>query len=127
MLPHANKVIKKLKDEGNIIHFVTARIMNIDGCDTEKITKESLEKNNIPYDYLNLHIDDKLKFFKENNIDLCIEDSYETCKKMVDNGIKAILMTTKMNERIDVGTITRVDNWDQVYDEIRKIKETREI
>ena len=123
MLPNANTVIKELKDEGNIIHFVTARLMNIPGCDAEKITKESLSKNNIPYDYLSLQIDDKLKFFKENNIDLCIEDSYETCKEMVENGIKAILMTTKMNEKIDSGNIKRVYNWDEVYQEIKRTRE----
>ena len=108
MLPNANTVIKKLKDEGNIIHFVTARLMNIPGCDAEKITKESLSK---------------LKFFKDNNIDLCIEDSYETCKEMVENGIKAILMTTKMNEKIDAGNIKRVYNWEEVYQEIKRTRE----
>lgn len=122
MLPKANEVIKKLKDEDNVICFVTARLMNIDGCDTEKITRNSLYKFNIPYDYLDLHISDKVKFFKENNIDLCIEDSYDTCKEMVDNGIKAILMTTKMNEKIDTGNIIRVYNWDDVYNEIKKIR-----
>lgn len=123
MLPNANTIIRKLKEEGNIIHFVTARLMNIPGCDARKITKESLVKNNIPYDYLTLQIDDKLKFFKDNNIDLCIEDSYETCKEMVDNGIKAILMTTKMNEKIDAGNIKRVYNWEEVYQEIKRTRE----
>ena len=122
MLPNADVVIKKLKEEGNTIHFITARLMNIEGCDTEKITKESLKKFNIPYDYLDLHVSDKLKFFKDNNIDLCIEDSYETCRQLTDNGINAILMTTKMNEQIDAGEITRVTNWNEIYEEIQKIK-----
>ena len=122
MLPNADVVIQKLKEEGNTIHFITARLMNIEGCDTEKITKESLKKFNIPYDYLDLHVSDKLKFFKENNIDLCIEDSFETCRQLTDNGINAILMTTKMNEQIDAGEITRVTNWNEIYEEIQKIK-----
>ena len=122
MLPAANKIIKKLKTNGYTIHFVTARLMNIKDCDTEKITRNSLEKFDIPYDYLDLNIRDKVKFFKENHIDLCIEDSYETCKEMLDNGIEAILMTTKMNERIDAGDITRVYNWNEAYNEIEKIR-----
>ncbi len=122
MLPNADVVIQKLKEEGNTIHFITARLMNIEGCDTEKITKESLKKFNIPYDYLDLHVSDKLKFFKDNNIDLCIEDSFETCRQLTDNGIHAILMTTKMNEQIDAGEITRVTNWNEIYEEIQKIK-----
>ena len=87
-----------------------------------KITTESLAKFNIPYDTLDLHVSDKVKFFKDNNIDLCIEDSYETCRQLTDNGIKAILMTTKMNEQIENNEITIVNSWDEIYEEIEKIK-----
>ncbi len=120
MLPDANKVIQKLKKEGNSIHFITARLMNIKDCDTEVITKQSLEKFNIPYDSLDLHISDKLSFCKENKIDVMIEDSYETCRELVDNGIKAILMTSKMNCNIETKEIVRVNNWNEIYQEIRK-------
>lgn len=122
ILPNANKVIKKLKEEGDFIHFITARLMNIENCDTEKITKESLLKLNIPYDKLSLGIKDKLTFCKENKVDLLIEDSYETCKEFEENGIKTILMTTKMNESIDAGCIVRVNNWDEIYNEICKLR-----
>lgn len=122
MLPDANTVIQKLKEEGDTIHFITARLMNIEGCDTESITRKSLEKNNIPYDSLNLHISDKLSFFKENKIDICIEDSFETCRQMTDNGIKSILMTTKMNCDVDNQEIVRVNNWNEIYEEIKKYK-----
>ena len=122
MLPGANTVIQKLKEEGDTIHFITARLMNIEGCDTESITRKSLEKNNIPYDSLNLHISDKLSFFKENDIDICIEDSFETCRQMTDNGIKSILMTTKMNCDVDNQEILRVNNWNEIYEEIKKYK-----
>ena len=122
MLPDANKIIRKLRDEGDTIHFVTARLMNIKNCDTEKITQKSLKDFGIPYDSLNLHVSDKLKFFKENKIDLCIEDSYETCRELTDNGIKSILMTTKMNVDIDAKEIVRVNNWNEIYDEVEKYK-----
>ena len=56
MLPNADNVIHKLKQNGDIIHFITARLMNIKGCDTEVITKKSLSNFNIPYDSLNLHM-----------------------------------------------------------------------
>ena len=122
MLPNANKVIQKLRENGHTIHFITARLMNIKDCNTEKITRESLKRFNIPYDSLSLHISDKLTFCIEHGIDLLIEDSYETCKQLVDNGIKSILMTTKMNENIDSNGITRVNNWEQIYEEIEKYK-----
>ena len=112
MLPNADKTIQKLKEEGNTIHFITARLMNIKDCDTETITKKSL----------NLHISDKLTFCKEHGIDLLIEDSYETCRELADNGIKSILMTTKMNSDIEDKEIVRVNNWDEIYEEIEKYK-----
>lgn len=120
MLPNANKIIQKLKEEGNEIHFITARLMNIKNCDTETITRNSLDKFNIPYNSLNLYISDKLTFCKDNGIDLLIEDSYETCRELTDNGIKSILMTTKMNFNIENGDIVRVNNWDEIYEEIKK-------
>lgn len=122
MLPYANKTIQKLKSDGNTIHFIIARLMNIKGCDTEKITKNSLDKFNIPYDSLNLHISDKLKFCKENRIDILIEDSYETCRELTENGIKSILMTTKMNTDIDAKGIVRVNNWNEIYEEIQNMR-----
>ena len=125
MLPGADKTIQKLKSEGDEIYFITARLMNIKDCDTEGITKRSLEKFNIPYDELYLHISDKLTFFKENGIDLCIEDSFDTCRQLTDNGIKSILMTTKMNASIDSKEITRVNNWNEIYDEVEKYKKER--
>ena len=127
MLPNADEVIRKLKQNGDTIHFITARLMNIEGCDTEAITRKSLSDFGIPYDSLSLHISDKLAFFKENEIDICIEDSFETCKQLTDNGIKSILMTTKMNSKIDSGEIVRVHNWEEVYTEILKFKSIKKV
>ena len=126
IMPNADKTIKRLKEEGDTIHFITARLMNIKDCDTEAITKESLKKFNIPYDSLNLHISDKLSFCEKNEIDLLIEDSYETCRELTENGIKSILMTTKMNADIDAQGIVRVNNWDEIYKEVEKYKKIEE-
>ncbi len=125
MLPNADRVIRKLKQNGDTIHFITARLMNIEGCDTEAITRKSLSDFGIPYDTLSLHVSDKLTFFKENSIDICIEDSFETCKQLTDNGIKSILMTTKMNSKIDSGEIVRVNSWEEIYEEIEKFRKSR--
>lgn len=88
-----------------------------------KDNKKSLEKFNIPYDSLNLHISNKLEFCKENGIDLLIEDSYETCKETMNNGIKSILMTTKMNRDIEDEEIVRAKNWNEIYEKIQECGE----
>ncbi|MBR3881791.1 MAG: hypothetical protein IKJ36_00820 [Clostridia bacterium] len=121
-LPNASEIINKLKQEGNEIIFITARLTNIKNCETENITKETFRKYNIPYDKLIMNVDDKLKFCKENDVEVFIEDSYETCKSLQENGIKAYLMTTKMNRNIVDDKIERVSSWDEVYEKITNLK-----
>ncbi len=123
MMTDANSVIKKLKDQGDKIYFVTSRLMDIPGCDAEAITKKSLAAFDIPYDKLFIHINDKVDFFKKHGINLCIEDSFNTCNSMMDSGIPAILMTTKMNEKLESGRIKRVHNWIDIYKAIEQMRE----
>ena len=118
VMPNASKVIRKLKEEGNEIIFITARLLNIKNCDTEGITVKTLKDNKIPYNQLIINASDKLKFCKDNDIQIFIEDSYETCKQLEENGIKTFLMTTKMNENIDAGSIERVSDWNEVYEKV---------
>ena len=121
-LPNASEIINKLKQEENEIIFITARLTNIKNCETENITKETFRKYNIPYDKLIMNVDDKLKFCKENGVEVFIEDSYETCKSLQENGIKAYLMTTKMNRNIVDEKIERVSSWNEVYEKITNLK-----
>lgn len=121
-LPNASEIINRLKQEGNEIIFITARLTNIKNCETENITKETFRKYNIPYDKLIMNVDDKLKFCKENGVEVFIEDSYETCKSLQENGIKAYLMTTKMNRNIVDEKIERVSSWNEVYEKITNLK-----
>lgn len=112
IMPHVIDSINSLKAENNNIYFITARLMKIDNCDTVDITKNTL--NDIKYDELIIE-SDKLKICKEKNIDIFVEDSYDTCKELQLNGIKTYLMTTKMNERIEDEEIERVKSWDELY------------
>lgn len=121
-LPNASEIINRLKQEGNEIIFITARLTNIKNCETENITKETFRKYNISYDKLIMNVDDKLKFCKENGVEVFIEDSYETCKSLQENGIKAYLMTTKMNRNIVDEKIERVSSWNEVYEKITNLK-----
>lgn len=122
MIEDANTVCQKLKERGHKIYFITARLTNIKNCPTEEITKQSLKENHIPYDRLIINASDKLTVAKENGIDVFIEDSYDTCKELSENGIKSILMTTKMNQDIDQGSIVRVKTWEEIYEEILKVE-----
>lgn len=118
-MPNAPETITKLKEEGNEISFITARLTQIKNCDTENITIKTLKDNKIPYDKLIINASDKLKFCKENGIEIFIEDSYDTCKQLEENGIKTYLMTTKMNQNIDAGEIERVKDWNEIYQKVK--------
>lgn len=120
-LPNAVEMINKLKSEGNDIIFITARLTNIKNCNTENITKTTLEKYGIPYDKIILNVDNKLKFCKENGVEIFIDDSFDTCKSLQENGIKAYLMTTKMNRNIETQDVERVTSWDEIYDKISNL------
>ena len=120
-LPNASEIINKLKSECHQIVFITARLTNIKDCDTENITKATFEKYNIPYDKLIMNVDNKLEFCKQNGVEVFIEDSYETCKNLQANGIKAYLMTTQMNRNIEDKNIERVASWDEVYEKISNL------
>lgn len=118
-MPNAPETITKLKEEGNEISFITARLTQIKNCDTENITIKTLKDNKIPYDKLIINASDKLKFCKENGIEIFIEDSYDTCKQLEENGIKTYLMTTKMNQNINAGDIERVEDWNEIYQKVK--------
>ncbi len=55
-------------------------------------------------------------------IDILIEDSYETCKELIKNEIQEILITTIMNSNIEDNEIIRVNKWDEIYEQIQKIR-----
>ncbi len=121
-LPSAVEVINKLKDEGNEIVFITARLTNVKNCDTESITKSTLEKYNIPYDRLIMNVDNKLEFCKKYGVEVFIDDSFETCLGLSSEGIKSYLMSTRMNRNIETGKIERVFSWDEIYEKISNLK-----
>jgi len=110
-IPNSAEIIQKLKNEGHEIFFITARLINIENCDTEKITLKTLNENKIPYDKVIINASDKLRVCQECGIELFIEDSFETCKELEENGIKTYLMTTPMNRNIDVGNVERISDW----------------
>lgn len=119
----SEKVIKQLHDEGYEIYFISARLTNIENCDAEAITIASFQKYGIPYDKLVINAKDKLKFIKDNKIDIYIEDSYETVIELLENNIPALLMNTEMNAAIKDDRVTRVNNWHEVYDYIKGLNQ----
>ena len=112
-----------LKESGDKIFLITAR-WNLKDNNIEQITKDWLKENNVEYDKLIINAKEKLKFVKENNIEIFIDDSCRNCKDIAYNSnAKVFIMDTRVNQNLEDEKITRVYSWPHLYKEIKKLKE----
>ncbi len=109
-----NYYIQKLHDENNKIFLITSRFEQ-----NRDITENWLKVNNFIYDKLIMHCEDKEKAFKENNIDVFIDDNINYCKQAYKNNIKTFLMDTRPNRNISTDNIKRVYSWPHLYYELK--------
>ncbi len=117
------KIIKKFKEDGDEIYFISARITSIKDCPAEKITEETLNNYQIPYDKIIIGAYDKLQYCLDNQIEVFIDDSYEVLEELTKHGIKCYLMTTPMNSSIEVASnIKRVSTWEEIYNDLKEVK-----
>lgn len=115
--------INKLREDGHEIYIITGRD-NGEYSNPHQMTVEWLEKYNIIYDKLILtnayNSKEKADICMENGISIMIDDSSRICKEVDKVGIKALLMDTPYNKQTD--TITRVQNWQEIYEYISKFQ-----
>lgn len=116
------EILTKLKEEGHQVHFITVR--NDRECDGSAydITRKWLIKYQIPYDSLNVNINDKKTFCKDNNIDIFIDDSVSTCEKVFELGIRVYLSNAAFNIEYNNDKIIRVENMPDFLNKIQDIK-----
>lgn len=112
----ASEVIKKLKEEKNEIHLITAR--NPKEEQSEKWTTDWLKENNIYYDKLEFTTE-KVNYCKNNNIDLMIEDSVKNILEL-SKEISVICFDTRYNKECQGENITRCYSWYDIYSKIKK-------
>ena len=114
----AIEIIKKLKQEGHTIIFITARGKTYQN--PYKLTKEYLDKFGIPYDKIVLDAWDKSISCQEEQIDLFIDDSPKHCEEVLDTGFDVLMIETNYNK--DYNEFKHAKNWYQVYDYIEASK-----
>jgi len=61
---------------------------------------EKFEEENIKFNKYYWKQDDKLEIAQKENIDYMIDDSYDVCKKLSENGIKSIYFRDKEMKKI---------------------------
>lgn len=120
-LPEAPKVITQLKNEGNEIYFISARITSIPGCNAEQISIDTFNKYGIPYDKVIIGAYEKLQYCIENGIEVFIDDSLEVLQELSKHGIRCYLMTSPINSKLDTGNIKRVTSWEEIYNDLQEV------
>ncbi len=115
---YAAEAVRKLKEAGHKIYFISARLTNIEGCDAKGITLDALSKYNVPFDKLVVDAEEKVRDSISLGVDIFVEDSLINCQKLSNAGIKTYLITSKINANLDSGDIERVDNWKELYEKI---------
>ena len=112
----ALEFLQKLKNEGNQIILITARIQPKNYyLDVQNETEKWLKLYNIPYDKLIINGRQKEIIAQEENIDVFIDDSFYNCQAVSNVGIKTYIMDTRVNRGLDTENIERVYSWPHVY------------
>lgn len=109
----ASKYIKKLKDSGHYIMFITNRGIKEDDK-SDLIVEQYLEMNDIPYDRIITKSNDKYKYL--DNYDFFIDDSIFNCEQTLNNTkCNVILIETNNNTNYQNNLIYKTKNWEDIY------------
>lgn len=108
-----SKYIKKLKQDGNYIMFITNRGIK-DDDHSDLIIEDYLRKNGIPYDEIITKSNDKYKYLE--NYDYFIDDSIFNCEQVLNNTrCKVILFESENTTEYKNNLLYKTDNWKDVY------------
>lgn len=114
-------VLNYLKKCGYKIFLITARSDN-EIYNMYEFTEKWLLSNEINYDKLLVNCNDKLSICKENEIDLFVDDNFNTCNKIYKNSkTKVLLYTTKYNKNINADFV-RVFKWKEILSYVIDLK-----
>ncbi len=114
LIPGAKDVINMLKKEGNEFIIISARGGMIE--EMQETAMEKFKEANLSFDKYYWKQVDKLEAAKKENIDIMIDDSYEVCKKLSENGIKVIYFRDKEMKKLEQNSyLKEVSNWGEIY------------
>lgn len=117
----AKKVIKKLREDGNHIVIISSR-NTIQLSNPYDITQKWLSINEIEFDKLVVNAKYKGPVVEEEKVDLLIDDSVGQCTFIADNNKIPVILYAKNTNQIGYQGITRLDNWEQIYNYILNLK-----
>ena len=117
---NADKIIRKLKEEGNTIYIITARLKH-HFREPYKITEKFLRENGIVYDELMVGITNKKQCCIDKNIDIMLDDEPQNIST-ISQTIPVIVFEAIHNEECNGNNIIKVKNWNEAYEIIKEIE-----
>lgn len=114
----AKRVIDKLRKNGAKIYLITAR-MKANNFDAYEETRKWLKQNEVEYDELIIDAVNKNQIAKNKNIDIFIDDSFENCISVANEGIKTFIIETEINKGLENENINRVYSWNEIYEKLK--------
>ena len=121
----AKEVIEGLRKAGHHVTILTARSGDW-FSDPITLSREQLERNQIPYDELVVDVYEKGKYCVEHEIEVLIEDNFEICKLAQELGVKAVMFLDKHNLSHKDEINYTVSNWEQVAQTFEGIVRAKE-
>lgn len=114
LIPGAKHVIHMLQNEGHELIVISARGGMIE--EMKNVAIEIFDKENIKFNKYYWKQNDKLDVAQKENIDYMIDDSYDVCKRLSENGIKSIYFRDKEMKKLDTSEyLIEVNNWGEIY------------
>lgn len=131
---NCSKVLNKLETYGDELHSITARkfvtIDNLFGEYNRKTFKKWLSKNDIRFKSIQFCSEhntpmEKMIACSKLSVDVMIEDKPEVAMYLAENGVKVLLFDNPYNQGLEHKNMIRVNDWDEVYDQINIIRELK--
>lgn len=122
LIPGAKEVIHLLQKEGHELIVISARGGTVEGMDDIGIAKEKFERENISFSKYYWKQVDKLEVAQKEKIDYMIDDNFDICKKLSENGIRTIYFRDKDMKKLENENVIEVSNWGEIYRIIKNRK-----
>lgn len=121
-IPGAKHVIELLQKDGHELIIISARGATVEGM--QEVAKEQFKQQNISFSKYYWKQLDKLEVAKSENLDYMIDDNFDICKNLSENGIKTIYFRDKDMKKLKNNNVVEVSNWGEIY-RIIKTKQYR--
>lgn len=117
-MPGAIEIIKRLKNMGHELIIITARGGFYPRM--KDIALQQFEKAGLKFDDYYFVVENKAKLCVELGIEVMIDDEYNNCMNIANEGITTLYFRDVKMKRIEKDNVIEVNNWGEIYKYFKK-------